>query len=119
MLDDQLPAPGSASYRGRPFHARDVVVARIARDGDPLGRATSSADDADARGGVGLPRLGILDLDDVGVQRVGGVVQRKVLHAGGIELPVGYRLAVRAPAPAVLESAFLFVEPSEASLHRL
>ena len=107
VLEDDL---GRA---GRPLQPRDVVVARVAGDVEPDGRATVGAHDTDACRGVGGAGLGVLHGDDERVERVGVVDQVEVLHARGVELPERDPPAVGAPAEPVAQVELLLVDPVE------
>ena len=67
MLDNELPAPRSLVCR-HPRHARDVMLARIARHGHPARVAACRTHDADATRRIRLSRLGILHGRDVRVE---------------------------------------------------
>ena len=102
-----------------PFHERDVVIARVAGDFQPARLSAGGRDDADPAGGVGFADLGILDRVDAGIKRVGVVDQGKLANARGIELPVGDRLSVRAPAEAVAQAELFLVDPVERAVDQV
>jgi hypothetical protein len=118
ILQPVQPLEDDLGRRGRPIHPGDVVVPRITRDLQPAHGPAGGAHDADARGGVGLAHLRILNRDDLGVERVGVVDQMEVLHRVCIELPEGDPAPVRAPAPAVgvVVHQLLFVHPVEGAV---
>ena len=95
----------------RPFHARQVVVPRVAVDLQPRGGAAVRAHDARRDRGIGRPRLGVLDRDGVGVEGVGVVDQRESAHASHVEVPIGELRAVGGPAEAVPQVELLLVDP--------
>ena len=100
----------------RPFHADDVVLARVAVDLDPPGLAARGRDDPHARGRVLLARLGITHRDDLRIETGGGVEHRVLRHARAVDLPVGDRLAVGTPAEAVAERELFLVHPVEGAV---
>ncbi len=94
-----------------PLQARKIRIPRIARGPHPRRLAARGADDPDAHGGIRGPGLGVRDRRDRRVERGRVVDEREDPDAGRVELPVGDALAVGAPAEAVADAEFLFVDP--------
>src|SRR5579864_6376655 len=96
MFDEQIVGVRN------PLHARDVVVARIARNSEPARVASRGADDSDTNGRVRGASDGVGDVEalrifsDAGIRkacddfagRAEIVEQWKDADAGGVELPI-------------------------------
>ncbi len=96
---------------GRPLHPRQVDVARVTGDREPLRRAPVGVHHPDLHRGVGGPRLGVLYRLDEAVETVGVVDQQEIPHPAGVQLPVRDPLPVGAPAEAVAQPELLLVDP--------
>ena len=107
LLENELVAVAG------PFQIGDVIVAGVAGHVDPARLAAAGGDDTDPARGVLLADLGILDVGDPRIEGVGVVDQRKLGNARGIQLPVGDRLSVRAPAESVAQAELFLVDPVE------
>ncbi|MCG3120704.1 MAG: hypothetical protein ALAOOOJD_03532 [bacterium] len=102
---------------GGPFHARDVIVARVAGDVNPARFTATRADHTDAAGGIRGADLRILHGNDERIKRVGVVDQQKIAHARGIQLPISNRLAVGTPAPTITQIEFFLIHPIERAVN--
>ena len=98
-------------FRSRPFHARQVVVPRVAVDLQPRRGAAVRADHARRDRGIRRSRFRVLDRDGVGVEGVGVVDQGEGAHAGHVEVPIGDLRAVRRPPEPVPQVELLLVDP--------
>src|SRR5271157_3165778 len=108
-----------------PFHARNVVLVRIAGDLHPLCFPADGRHDTDANGGILCSGLRVGNLSDCGinaeprirdasldsVRRSRVIDQGEVLDLARIKLPVGNALAVWAPAKSVAYVELFFVDP--------
>ena len=103
--------------RARPLHAREVVVARVAGQGQPHRLAAGRRHHAGAHRRVGGARLRVLHGDREGVERVRVVDQQEVAHAGHVELPVRDPGPVRGPAERVAQPELLLVDPVGGAVH--
>src|SRR5262249_15772013 len=102
LLQDDLTGVAAS-----PVHARDVGLAWVAGNVEPghiAGRAwlrprgITYPHHADATGGVGSTRFGILEALELLGQATNVVDEVIVVHTARVELPEGNRGAVRAPA---------------------
>ncbi len=86
-LEDQL-------VRSRPFHAREIVLARVIGDLQPRRGAAVGTYDSCPHRRIPGPDLGILNGSDVGIERVGVVDEEIRAQARHVESPVGDLRAV-------------------------
>src|SRR5262249_38422576 len=99
-----------------PFHLCQIMFARIAGDVEPDGEAAVDVQDADSRRGVLFAGLRIANGNQLRVRTLGAAGDEKLLDAFAVQLPKGDRAAVGAPAVAVAEEEFLFVNPVEGAV---
>ena len=113
LLNDDL-----VRIRG-PFHARQVVVARVTGNIEPTSGAAGCGYHPDARGGICLARLRIREGSDDGIETGRIVNEQHFLHAVSVELPVSNVLTVGTPAEAVPAEQLFFIDPIEGAIHHI
>src|ERR1700751_1803906 len=123
MLDGDV-VRGRVASRG-PFHARDVIFARVAGDGHPAGFAALRANHSDAHGGIRSAGNRIRNIKNRGIHAESGIGEAgydffrraeiveefENSDVAGVELPVGDAATVGTPAKGVAEVEFFFVHP--------
>jgi hypothetical protein len=92
------------------------MFARIPRNLHPSWRAAIHPGHAYAHRRVLRARLGIRDVEDLGVQRVGIVDDCELLDAGQVELPKSQAAAVGRPAKSVTHVELFFIHPVGAAV---
>ncbi len=113
LLKDDLPRiPG-------PLEPRDVGVARVPGRFHPDRSAARDRDDADADIRVRLAGHGVLEADELRVERVRVVDHGEDRDAARVEVPEGDGPAVRAPAETVADVKLLLVDPVGGAVDRL
>ena len=94
-----------------PLHSRNVVVAQVVRGLDPSGRTAVDAHHADPAGRIRLADLGMLELRQRRIERIGRVDHDELTDALGIELPIGHVPPVGAEAETVPHVELFLIDP--------
>ena len=99
-----------------PLHPDDVVLPWISGNLQPSRRSTGCSNNAHPCGRVLLAGPGIPDRDHLRIEPSRRVQHRIIRHTRRLDLPVGDRVAIGAPAESVVEEQLFFIDPVECAV---
>ena len=99
-----------------PIHLCKVMIAGVARDLQESCIATLGANNANLGRWVFLTCFRVTKSNQLGVRPIRTAGDKKIFDALGIDLPIRHRATIRAPAKAISQTQFFFINPIKSTI---